>query len=597
MLGFQVVLRNMRVATNLTMLYICIFLEFLQASAASQNFVVPWSNQRFGPDGPWQAVNIQVGGYTTDRLLGVQNVSTLSVYPGGSYQSMTFTASACENFSSSTCGAGGFWEPDLLHGNQTRIGWPASWIDDTYGIQVEYAQSIVLGLTINGTTVWNATLASASSGNITYPDGRVGPVTLGHLSLGGKTISQIFTLGPEAQQEAPTFPGELFESNSIPSYSYSLHIGSTMFNYPGSLVFGGYNKGRAIGPITYFANESAVSLLDISIGVASGNSPFSFTNKDKLLSTGRTIASPDLLSPYIALPRQTCENLANVLPVVFDEILGYYLWNTSDPNFEMVVISAAYLGFSFAPNSDSDEAVVIKVPFALLNLTLDTPITNTPVQYFPCTPYDTSTPVLGRAFLQAAFIGRNWETQTSWIAQAPGPGMRQGRPGQERRQGLGEENLDIPKEAIEIEGYTGSEWFTKSWEGQWSLEESLRGSGMTNPQPSSNGTYPTGVGLSVGIKAGIGVGVAFGVIALVAALFSVRKVLAKKRASSTHHQREKLTESHRIYEASNSNEPMAELSQGPKYLAAELPHPQQYSELPRFQQDPVELGDTAVRNS
>jgi hypothetical protein len=596
MLGFQVVLRNMRVATNLTILYICIFLEFLQVSAASQNFVVPWSNRRFGPDGPWQAVNIQVGGYTTDRLLGVQNVSTLSVYPGGSYQSMTFTASACENFSSSTCGAGGFWEPDLLHGNQTRIEWPASWIDDTYGIQVENAQSIVLGLTINGTTVWNATLASASSGNVTYPDGRVGPVTLGHLALGGETIAQDFVLGSEASQTivASTFSGQLFESRIIPSYSYSLHIGSAMFNYPGSLVFGGYNKGRVIGPVTYFANESALGLLDISIGVASGNSPFNFTNKDKFLSTGRTIVSPDPLSPYIALPRQTCENLANFLPVVFDEILGYYLWNTYDPNFEIVVTSAAYLGFSFPPNSDSDEAVVIKVPFALLNLTLDTPITNAPVQYFPCTPYDTSTPVLGRAFLQAAFIGRNWETQTSWIAQAPGPGMRQGRPGQERSQGLGEENIDIPEKATKIEGYTGSEWFTKSWEGQWSLEESLKGSGMTNTPLISSGTYSAGDGLSV---AGISVGVAFGVIALVAALFSLRKGLAKKRASSSHHQREKLTESHRIYEASNNNGPMAELSQGPKYLAADLPHPQQYSELPRSQQDPVELGDTAVRNS
>jgi hypothetical protein len=269
----------------------------------------------------------------------------------------------------------------------------------------------------------------------------------------------------------------------------------------------------------------------------------------------------------------------------------YYLWNTSDPKFEKVVTSAAYLGFSFPRDQDSHEAVVIKVPFALLNLTLDTPITSAPVQYFPCTPYNTSTPILGRAFLQAAFIGRNWKMRTSWIAQAPGPGVRQGKLGQEKRQGLGEQNLDTLDEAVSVEGYTGSDWFTKSWEEQWSLEESLKGSGMTESQSSSNGTLSTNGGLSAGAKAGIGVSVAFGVIALIAALFFVRKVLAKKRASSDYHQGGEFPESHHVPGASKDDRSVAELSQGPKHLAAELPHPQQYSELPCIQQDPVELGD------
>jgi hypothetical protein len=323
---------------------------------------------------------------------------------------MTFTASACKNFSSSTCGTGGFWEPNLLHGNQTSIAWPAEWVDDTYSIQVKQAQHIVLGLTINKTTVWNTTLASASSGNITYPGGQVGPVTLGNLALSADAIAQDFISSRHSATQiitASMFSGQLFASKIIPSYSYSLHIGSAMFNYPGSLVFGGYNKGRVIGPITYFTNESALGLLNISVGVASGNSPFNFTKKDKFLSTGQTTTSLNPLSPYIALPRQTCKNLANILPVVFNEILGYYLWNTSNPNFEKVITSAAYLGFSFPRSPDSNKAVVIKVPFALLNLTLDTPITNAPVQYFPCTPYNTSAPVLGRAFLQAASIRRN----------------------------------------------------------------------------------------------------------------------------------------------------------------------------------------------
>jgi hypothetical protein len=119
---------------------------------------------------------------------------------------------------------------------------------------------------------------------------------------------------------------------------------------------------------------------------------------------------------------------------------------------------------------------------------------------------------------------------------------------------------------------------------------------MTNPQFTSNSTYSTGSSLSVGVKARVGVGVAFRAIALIAALFLARKSLAKKRASSNHHQRRELTDSHVVYKASNNNKPIAELSQGPRYLAAELPHPQQYFKLPRVGQDPVELEDTAVRN-
>lgn len=72
--------------------------------------------------------------------------------------------------------------------------------------------------------------------------------------------------------------------------------------------------------------------------------------------------------------------------------------------------------------------MTIKVPFALLNLTLKSPIVSTPQQYFPSRPFYANNGSrkyeFGKAFLQATFIGMNWGENKWFMAQAPGPGIR-----------------------------------------------------------------------------------------------------------------------------------------------------------------------------
>jgi hypothetical protein len=48
----QVFMTDMGVETTLILVYLYVSLEFSQVFAASQNFVVPWSDQSFGPDSP-----------------------------------------------------------------------------------------------------------------------------------------------------------------------------------------------------------------------------------------------------------------------------------------------------------------------------------------------------------------------------------------------------------------------------------------------------------------------------------------------------------------------------------------------------------------
>jgi hypothetical protein len=94
-----------------------------------------------------------------------------------------------------------------------------------------------------------------------------------------------------------------------------------------------------------------------------------------------------------------------------------YLWDTGDSAYQRIISSPHFLSFDLTNGSSS---TTINVPFALLNLTVESPLIGTPTQYFPCSPW---TPgdvgyTLGRSFLQAAFLAQNWNSSTIFLAQA-----------------------------------------------------------------------------------------------------------------------------------------------------------------------------------
>ena len=125
-------------------------------------------------------------------------------------------------------------------------------------------------------------------------------------------------------------------------------------------------------------------------------------------------------APYMYLPQATCDAIANFIPVTYSDDFNVYLWNKDDPSFGFIVNSLHYLSFGFAASNGRTQT--INVPFALLNLTFDSPLVSEPTHYFPCYPLpEGHTPTLGRAFLQAAFLGVNWHNQQLYLAQAPGP--------------------------------------------------------------------------------------------------------------------------------------------------------------------------------
>ncbi|KAI6091268.1 hypothetical protein F4821DRAFT_281205 [Hypoxylon rubiginosum] len=200
--------------------------------------------------------------------------------------------------------------------------------------------------------------------------------------------------------------------------------------------------------------------------------------------------------PYIYLPYGTCETAADNLPVTWNSSLGLYLWNTEDPLFSRIVGSPAVLGFHLVDRNRM--RFTIKMPFRLMNLTLTSPIVEQPIQYFPCKPsvngtLDEGSWQFGRAFLQAAFVGANYEQLTGFLAQAPGP------------DGEGSIVREISPTASTIES-SSIDWFRKSWDPFWTVLE--------EPRPETPSSLPAGTIGGIAAGSAVALLITIGVIFL-----------------------------------------------------------------------------------
>ncbi|KAK3313147.1 hypothetical protein B0H66DRAFT_595598 [Apodospora peruviana] len=205
---------------------------------------------------------------------------------------------------------------------------------------------------------------------------------------------------------------------------------------------------------------------------------------------------------------------AEYLPVSWDEGLKYYLWDVRNANYARIIASPSYLGFVLGPVNTTGTAttnLTIKVPFKLLNLTLEPPIVDTPTPYFPCMSRsrDSDVSQLGRAFLQAAFFGINHDQSLLFLAQAPGPKM-------------GPSSLRTlqPSDRFIVAGNNSLDAFADSWNAEWVVlgtpnepatstsilvADATSSGSSTTPSGSLSGSF--GTEQLVGTLSGVTVGV------------------------------------------------------------------------------------------
>ncbi|KAJ5452899.1 hypothetical protein N7445_001082 [Penicillium cf. griseofulvum] len=477
------------------------------SSAAVAPWSMTWASGSFGPDGPWQAVEVSIGG----------NDTKVALYPGGSWASTVLLSTICDNTAICYADSAGVFD---IHNSSTyddtsiydsNAGeWSDMQLGYTNAAPIKAVTSRALdSMDLGGTIVQSADLTTVSDGYQTYPNGNHYPLEVGVLSLGCPDINQTFTRDAPLPPINGTFANSyLYDKGKIPSYSYGMHIGSASFGISGSLKLGGYDQGRVFGDVSAQPVDSGkfpIELIDIGIGVAKGGSPWKSSNMTGLLAqsnsslaSGFTVAV-DPANPYIYLPQSSCDAIAANLPVTYNPGLGLYFWDTADAQYTKIVTSPSYLGFTFTKNGVNTEDITIKVPFALLNLTLEAPLVNTPTQYFPCMATN-STPALGRAFLQAAFVGVNWSKKSWFLAQAPGPDYS-----------YIQNVVDISDSDTAIKS-SGNSW-EPTWENTWTVLAPTNSSTTNLTTSTTTGS----TGLSTGAKAGIGAGCGIAALAAVAA--------------------------------------------------------------------------------
>lgn len=221
--------------------------------------------------------------------------------------------------------------------------------------------------------------------------------------------------------------------------------------------------------------------------------------------------------------------------MAFSPDLGLYIWDINSPIYTRITKSPAVLNFTFRLSQSIASNVTISVPFPLLTLTLKYPLAQSAAntKYFPCTTLvegttilnDAPAAILGRAFLQAAFIGINWSDKsgaTWFMAQAPGPNT----PGTASVK-------DIPLDNTTIIPSQNS-WIN-TWDGGWAVLAKDGTTALVSPsQPvatatgsgisriSNSGGHSTS-SLTVAVKIGLGIGLGIFVFGVTTAALLWRK--------------------------------------------------------------------------
>ena len=419
------------------MLLLIYVLFGLVCIASAQHQVIEFNNSRpIGPDGPWIPITLRPGFplqyvdfYPIFNALTSWFVASLNC----ANANQTCLESAQSYYDSTAYSA--LHNPDLSSmKNSSAVAFT-----DIYGVTGEllnttesagywHEESIAISDDGNSNHYWAPVLSKVTSTltNALFPNGS------SYVPLSLFTLDPAELYLPNDPNNTSTYVSMLNDMYSIPptrinSMSWGMHIGSYAQKIDGSLIIGGYDQARIIGNPGTFSN-SGVNLSSITLGSSTGG--FNWTTdvlkQDFLSAQGNNSTSNSLNvslvsgAPYLYLPSSVCSSLASVLPISYNADFNLYTWNTNDTSYQSIVASPTYINFTFTDSRDIPLSV--NLPFSLLNLTLDVPLVSKPTPYFPCSPND-STFGLGRAFLQGAFIGMNYNSSTFWLAQAPGPNL------------------------------------------------------------------------------------------------------------------------------------------------------------------------------
>ena len=216
----------------------------------------------------------------------------------------------------------------------------------------------------------------------------------------------------------PSLLTTLKEQGHIDSNSWGYTAGA-YYSQPqtyGSLTFGGYDESRYT-PNDLIFNRGEDQSRDLTVGVQSITS-----GTNNLLPNG-IFALIDSTIAQLWLPLEACTRFEEVFGLVWDESVELYLVN--DTLHQNLLADNPSITFALGSTTTSADTINIKFPYAAFDQTASAPLTSGGnSKYFPLRRADnTSQYLLGRTFLQEAYVTVDYGRNTFQVAQAlfPGP--------------------------------------------------------------------------------------------------------------------------------------------------------------------------------
>ncbi|OCK78367.1 acid protease [Lepidopterella palustris CBS 459.81] len=376
-----------------------------------------------GNDGSWSSFIINIGDSTGDGSSG-QNFKVL-ISTSGSVTWIPMQASWCDEPDQSTCAeARGVQtynaKQSLGFQSNASSTWKEIGIYDLHlPLNLEYTPDLKPNASY-GTDIVG--LGPDSSITPQLPAQLVAEIETEDFFMGSFGLStQPVTLGggPIA-----TFLTDFNYSNCTPSLSYGYTAGAQYRNDSkgvlASLILGGFDHSRFTtqGTSISMPGNGNSSLIVGVESIVVAPDPSVDSNQYSMTANNQGFSALiDSTLPYLWLPQAVCDNFAARFQLTYDSTTKLYTVNDTSHAYNLK--QNATVSFKIGSTANpSNTFTSIVLPYAAFDLQASFPIYQNATNYFPIRQSPTGLYVLGRTFLQEAYIIVDYERNNFTVAPA-----------------------------------------------------------------------------------------------------------------------------------------------------------------------------------
>lgn len=187
---------------------------------------------------------------------------------------------------------------------------------------------------------------------------------------------------------------------------------------PGNLVLGGYDKSRMGDGLEVKMNGNGNHTLIVGIQSIEYQPNRDVDTETYSMTADRQtgfLATIDSTLPYLWLPDDICDKFAESFRLEYDEDSNVYTFNSSARSYNNQ--QNATVVFKIGQDENlNNQAATISLPWAAFNLESSAPPFTNSTPYFPIRKSPNGIFVLGRAFLQEAYIVVDFERENFTVA-------------------------------------------------------------------------------------------------------------------------------------------------------------------------------------